>query len=167
MQVFAPALQRRHHRVEIEIVVAQRDVQFVEHQKADRWIGHQLEHLGPGSLGGGDVALQILRFPGKTLAHRVPDDPVAESGKGVLLAGMPFALDELDDADAPAVAEHPQRQPEGGSGLALAGPGVDDQQSLLDCLGRDLGVLHRLALGHLGAVAFLVPVVDIGHITSP
>ena len=42
---------------------------------------------------------------------------------------------------------------EGGGRLALAGAGVDDQQALLDRLVGDLGVLHGLALGHLGAVA--------------
>ena len=36
---------------------------------------------------------------------------------------------------------------EGGRALALAGAGVDDEQALLDGLRRDLGVLHRLALG--------------------
>ena len=51
------------------------------------------------------------------------------------------------------MAERPQDQPEGGRRLALAGPGVDDQEALLDRLGGDLGVLHRLALLHLRLVA--------------
>ena len=37
--------------------------------------------------------------------------------------------------------------------LALAGAGMDDEQALLDGLGRHLGVLHGLALLHLLAVA--------------
>ena len=44
-------------------------------------------------------------------------------------------------------------RPKAAVDLALARPGVDDQQALLDRLVRHLGVLHRLALGHLGAVA--------------
>ena len=46
-----------------------------------------------------------------------------------------------------------KREAEGGRRLALAGAGMDDQQALLDRLVRDLGVLHGLALRHLGAVA--------------
>ena len=58
------------------------------------------------------------------------------------------------------MAEHAQRQPEGGGRLALAGAGVDDQQALLDRLAGDLGILHGLALGHLGAMALGFLLVD-------
>ena len=51
MQALAPRLQRRNHFVEIEIIVAQCDVQLVEHQQADRRIGHQIEHFGPCGFG--------------------------------------------------------------------------------------------------------------------
>ena len=118
------ALQRAATTLsEIEIVVAQRDVQLVEDDEADRRVGHQFLRLGPGALGGGDVARQVLRFPGEALAHRVPDDPVAEGGESILLAGVPGALDELHDADAachsPACAAP---DPKAAVDLPLPGP---------------------------------------------
>ncbi|GJD69152.1 hypothetical protein MMMDOFMJ_2078 [Methylobacterium gnaphalii] len=86
----------------------------------------------------------------------MPVDPVAERFQGVLLAGVPGALDELHDADSPAAAEGAQHQPPGRRRLALARAGMDDQQPLLDGLLRDLGVLHGFALGHLLAVTIVV-----------
>ena len=53
----APArLQRRDDLADVEMIVAQRDVELVEHDQPDRRIGHQLARLGPGALGRGDVA---------------------------------------------------------------------------------------------------------------
>ena len=97
--------------------------------------------------------VQILRLPGEALAHRVPGDLVAECGERVALGRVPGALDELHHADALAAAEHAQREPEGRGRFPLAGAGMDDEQALLDGLAGDLGVLHRLALRHLGAMA--------------
>ena len=154
--------QAGQHRGFVEIVVAQRDVQFVQHQQAEAGALHHLHRALPGALGGGDVAGAVLRLPGEALAHRVPFDQVAEAGEGVALAGGPGALDELHHADRPAAPEHAQREAERRRGLALAGAGVDHQQALLDGLGRHLGVLHGLALGHLLAVARLV----VGHFTT-
>ena len=54
---------------------------------------------------------------------------------------------------AMAATQHAQRQAERSGRFALAGAGVHDQEALLDGLARDLGVLHRLAFGHLGAMA--------------
>ena len=53
-----------------------------------------------------------------------------------------------------------KRQAERRGRFALAGAGVDDEQALLDLLVRDLGVLHGLALRHLGAVALGFGLVD-------
>ena len=83
--------------------------------------------------------------------------------EGVALAGAPGALDELDDADAAAVAEHAEREAEGGGGLALAGAGVDDEEAFLGGLGGDLGVLDGLAVGHLRLWRRAAGVVDLGH----
>src|SRR5262245_3508553 len=71
---------------------------------------------------------------------------------------MPRALDELHDADPMPAAEHAQSEPKGCRRLALAGSSVDDQQAFLDGFGGDLGVLNRLALRHLGAMAFCLGV---------
>ena len=59
-----------------------------------------------------------------------------------------------------AAAEHAQRKPESRGRFALAGAGMDDEQALLDRLSGDFGVLHRLALRHLGAMPFGFGVVD-------
>src|SRR5437660_271970 len=66
-----------------------------------------------------------------------------------------------------AAANHAQREPEGRRRFALAGAGVDDQQALLDLLVRNLGILHGLALRHLGAVTFGLGVIDIAHGSFP
>ena len=116
----------------------------------------------PGGLGRGDVARAILRLPGEALAHGAPLDLVAEALDRRALAGRPRALDELHHADAKAAAERAKGQTEGRRRLALAGAGMDDQQPLLrDRLRGDLGVLRRLALGHLRLVA----VVGFGHMS--
>ena len=73
---------------------------------------------------------------------------------------MPRAFDELHHADAMAAAEHAQCKPERRGRFALAGAGVDDEQSLFDRLAGNLGVLHGLAFGHLGAMAFGFGLVD-------
>src|SRR5579862_2461675 len=52
------------------------------------------------------------------------------------------------------MAERAERKAESRRRLALAGAGVNDEQTLLEnWLRGDLGVLHGLALGHLGFVA--------------
>ena len=45
VQIGATRAQRRRSPVRSEIVVAQRDVEFVEHDQADRRIGHQFAAL--------------------------------------------------------------------------------------------------------------------------
>src|SRR5258708_4188012 len=120
--------------MEVEMFGTEGVVELVEDDEAEARIDDQLERLGPGALGGRDVALDVLRLPGEAFAHRVPRNAVAERREGVALAGMPGALDELHDADPVAAPEHAQRQPEGGGGFALAGAGMDDEQALLDGL---------------------------------
>ena len=84
----------------------------------------------PQAAGRRDVARAVLRLPGEALAHRAPFDLVGEALDAHALAGLPGALDELHDADAPAAAERAQREPERGGRFALAGAGVDDKQAL-------------------------------------
>ena len=92
------------------------------------------------------------------------DDLVAERLQRVALRRVPRALDELHDADALAASEHAQREPERRGRFALAGAGVDDEKTFLDLLVGDLGVLHGLALRHLGAMTFGFGFVDgLGH----
>src|SRR5205809_946917 len=107
-----------------------------------------------------DIAFEILRLPGEAFAHRVPGELIAEFFQRIAFGAVPGALDELHDADAMTPPEHAQRQPEGGGRFALARPGVDDEQALLDRLACHLGVLHRLAPLHLGAVARGAGIVD-------
>src|SRR5260370_328836 len=142
---------QRHHLIKRQIIVAQRDVELVEHDEAQGRIVQQALRDSPGTLAGGDVARLVLGFPGEPLAGGVPDHAVAERLQRGLLAGRP-ALDELHDADTPAVAERPQSEAEGGRRLAFAGPGVDHQQSFCDGFGCNFGVLDLLAFCHLGAL---------------
>ena len=51
------------------------------------------------------------------------------------------------------MAQRPQREPPGGRGLALAGPGMHDQQAAAGGFRRNLGILHGFALFHLRLVA--------------
>src|SRR5579883_514260 len=73
---------------------------------------------------------------------------------------MPGALDELHHADAMAASQHAQREPEGRRRFALARPGMDHQQALLDGLASDLGILDGLAFLHLGAMTGGSGIVD-------
>ena len=74
-------------------------------------------------VGRGDVALPVLRLPGEALAHRVPLDLVGEALEGEPLAGLPGALDELDDADAmPAGPSARSISPKAAVDLPLPGP---------------------------------------------
>src|SRR5262245_43701023 len=153
VQSRAPRIQGGDDGVQVEILVAQRDVELVEDHQAEAGIGHELERLRPGALGRRNVALEVLRLPGEAFPHRVPGHLLAESGQRVALRRVPGALDELHHADPMPAAEHAQGEAERGGGLALAGAGVDDEQPFLDRLSRNLGVLHGLALRHLGTMA--------------
>ena len=145
--------QERDHFVDRQIVVAEHDVEFVEQH--DLVLAGGDDRLGalPGGAGRGEVALAILGLPGEALAHRVDRHEVAEFLQRDALAGLPLALDELDDGDRHAVAEGAEDHAEGGRRLALALAGVDDQQALLDRLGGDDLVARRLLLAHLLGVA--------------
>ena len=114
----------------------------------------------PGALRGGDVARAILRLPGEPFAHCVPGDLIAEFSERVAFCGVPGAFDELHHADAVAAAEHAQGETEGGRRFSLASAGMDDEKALLDFFLGDLGILHRFALRHFGAMAFGFGLVD-------
>ena len=59
-----------------------------------------------------------------------------------------------------AAPEHAQSKSEGRRRFALAGAGMDDEQTLLDRLFGDFGILRGLALCHLGAMPFRFRVID-------
>ena len=71
----------------------------------------------------------------------------AESGiegvGGVELAVVPGALEELEDEDAHAVAGGSEGGAEGGSGLALAGAGVDEDEAAAGGFGGVGGGVSR------------------------
>src|SRR5260370_18300567 len=167
MEASSAVAQRRNDLRQIEIIVAQCDVEFVENDEAEARIGHELQRLRPGALGRGDVALEILGFPGEALTHGVPRHLLAEFRKRITFRRVPGTLDELHDANAVAAPQHAQRQAERRRGFAFAGAGVYDEKSLFDGLFRDFGVLNGLALRHLGAMALTLRIVDIlGHFVS-
>src|SRR5688572_26516287 len=112
-------------------------------------IADQRHRLLPRGARGGDIAGAILRFPRKTLAHRMKRDLPAEFFQRRTFAGLPFALYELHDADLHAIAKRTKDQPEGGGRLPLSLAGVDDEEALLDGLRRDDLVARRLLPPHL------------------
>ena len=154
MQAGAPRAKGGDDLGERQIVIAQRDVELVEHEQADRRVRHHTPGLAPRGLGRRDVARAVLRLPGEAFAHRAPLDLGPEAFDAHALAGRPGALDELHDADAKAPPEGAQGKPEGRGRLALAWASVNDEEALLqNRLRGDLRVLHGLALHHLGFVA--------------
>src|SRR5262249_36531159 len=101
----------------------------------------------PGGAGVRDVAGAVLRLPGEALTQRLDGAELREFLQHPALAGVPLALDELDDADLHAVADAAHHHAEGRRRLALALAGVDDEQALLDGLARHHLVARFLALG--------------------
>src|SRR5205085_1243675 len=71
---------------------------------------------------------------------------VGESLGEQALAGLPFALDELDHRHAETSSQGAKHQAEGRGRLSLALPGVDEQQPLAWCLVRHAGLSGRPAL---------------------
>src|SRR3984893_467477 len=164
MQIGSPPAQRGDHDGEIEILITQRDVELVEDEETERRIGHELGRLRPGALGGRDVALEILRLPGETLAHGVPGHLVAKASQRVAFGAVPSSLDELHHADAFSAPEHAKRKAECSGRFPLARAGMHDEKTLLDLLFRHFGILDRLALGHFCAMALAFGVIeDLGH----
>src|SRR5438270_4798911 len=130
---------------DVEIIVAQRDVDLVEHDHAEILVEDQLLGLLPDGTRSGDVAGAVLRLPGKAFAHGVELAEVTEmAGEHAALAGVPGALDELHDRAGEAMGDVADDHAEGRGRLALAGAGVDDDEALLGALGR-----HDLVAGDL------------------
>src|SRR6185437_6103727 len=101
------------------MVIAQRDVELVEDEEADRWIAHQLTRLAPGAFGGGDITGAILRLPGKAFTERVPRDLLPEPPDRLTLARLPGACADPHYTDAEAPAESAEHTPACRSGHAL------------------------------------------------
>ena len=146
------AEQAVHHLLDRQVVLAQHDVELVEDHEVQVGVGQHAQRLVPGGARRRDVALAILRLPGKTFAHDLDVDQIGETRQEEALAGLAPALDELHDAEPQTVPERAHRQAPGRRALALAGPGMNDQQALLDGLRRVDAVLDGLDLGHLVAV---------------
>src|SRR6201985_1686272 len=71
-------LQRGDDGMHVELVIAQGNIELVEDKVSTRRIGQEFYRLRPGLLRSGDVTLEVLRFPGETLAHRVPGDLIGK-----------------------------------------------------------------------------------------
>src|SRR5258706_11163340 len=146
--------QERDNLVDVKIVVAQSDVDLVEHDHAQARIGDQLLGLFPAALGSRDVAGTVLGFPGKTLAHGMELAEFTEMrGQKPALAGIPRAFDELHHRAGKTMRDASQDHAEGGGGFSLAGAGVNDDQSLLAALFGHHPVASGFLLGHFGCMA--------------
>jgi hypothetical protein len=107
--------------------------------------------------------LAVLGLPGEALAHHLDLDQIGEAREQMALAGVAAALDELHHTELAAMAEAAHGQAPRRRALALARPGVDDQQTLLDRLGRVDPVLGRLDPGHLLTVRLVYLGFGCGH----
>ena len=65
---------------------------------------------------------------------------------GIQLAVVPRTLEELEDEDAHAVAGGAQCGAQRGGGLALAGAGVDQDETAASSFGSGCGVRHRFSV---------------------
>ena len=106
-------LQVVQYPVDIQITVAQGDVQLIEQYQRDIGILKQLAGLVPGGFGGGDIALPVLGVPGIALAHDVERHSGLAAIEG-LLPGGKGALDELHHAHLHVVAQRPGQHAEAG-----------------------------------------------------
>src|SRR5262249_11626020 len=167
VEVRAVRAQRGDDGVDVEILIAQRDIEFVKDYETKRRIAHEFERLRPGPLRGGDVALEILRFPGEALAHGVPGDLIPKAGERIALCRAPSSFDELHHAHAMTATEHAQREAESGSRFTLARTSVDDEEAFLDCFAGNLGILHCFALRHFVGMAFELVFVGLSGHASP
>ena len=146
--------QERDHIRQRDIVIAKRDIDFIEQHHRDAFVTDQLPGFLPGRSSHFDVAFLVLGFPGKPFAHRVE---FAQIGKAlddqIALARCHPALDELDDCTFLAMRNVPEDHAESSGRFALALAGVNDDQALFVGLGGHDLVARRLLLGHLGIVA--------------
>ena len=149
--VLLPGLvfQRLEHLLEGQVIIAQYDIEFVENYHVIARIGDHFLGCLPRPARRGDIAGAVLGVPGEALAHGLQCDELGEAGENGAFAGLPHALDELDDPDPHAVANRPDRQAEGGGRLALALAGIDDDEAAFFRLGRQDFVPGRLLLRHL------------------
>ena len=146
-------LQKRHHLGNVEIIVAQHDVQLVaEHHPVVTAGDHLLGRI-PGFLCRSNVTLAVLRFPGEALAHALDGDEIGKALQRLRFARVETALDELHHTNPVAMAEGAEHHAEACGGFALALAGVDDGQALLDGLGGHDLVARRLLLAHLLGMA--------------
>ena len=143
-----------HDLGDVQIVIAQRDVDFVQQHHADLGVADQFFGLVPAGTGGGDVARLVLGFPGKALAHGVKlAQPAEMRGQQAAFAGVPCALDELHHRAGHPMRDAAQDHPEPGRGLALALAGMNDHQPLFAGLSRHHAVAGGLDPCHLLGVA--------------
>ena len=156
--------QERHDLGDIDIVIADRDVDLVQQHHPVGRITDQLLCLGPSGLGHFGVAGLVLGFPGKPLAHRVKRALCAELAQNqVSFTRRHAAFDELHHSAGQPVGDAAKDHPECGRRLALALAGMDDDQPLLVGLGRHDLVACGLFLGHLDGVTVNVVGGVFGH----
>ena len=139
--------------VQVEVLVAQGDVEFVEQYHVVAVVLQHALGLFPGGVGGGDVAFAVLGVPGVAFAHDVVVHvgQVAEEG---FFAGAERALDELHHADLHAVAKGAGEHAKTGAAFAFAGAGEHQQNALL-FVGAGNALVHDFLLGrHALGMAF-------------
>src|SRR6516162_7518072 len=115
--------------------VAQRVVDLVQDHNVVIPRGDLLDGGLPGGAHHGFINLNVLTFPGETLAHRV-DFKAAKPGRAAQLTALPFPFEELQHDHAHAVATGPKGNSQGRRGFSFAVTGVDDNEAFLLVGGR-------------------------------
>ena len=167
MQVGPPRFQRLDHLGERQIVVAERDVELVEHDQLDaRILPSEPSPLLPGAFAAAAMSRALSCVSQVKPSPSVCQRTMSPKPSSTLRSPVFHApLMNCTTAHFAAIADHAQHEAEGCRRFALAGAGMDDEQSFLrNRLGGDLRVLRCLAVRHLGAMALLLVLLQVfGH----
>src|SRR5581483_5296705 len=143
-----PQLDAFEHLFEGQILLAQSDIHFIEQHQLEPGIRQITASDFPARLRHRPVAYPVLSFPGEPPAARVEHQLLAPRLEGALLGWLPGALDELHDRNTKPMPETSQHHAQRGGCFALAGAGMNNDQTLLTHGLRHPAVLDRLAAFH-------------------
>ena len=146
--------QELHDLVDVDIIIANGDVDLVQQDHLVRRVADQLFRLLPSGLCHLDVARAVLCFPREALTHRVELADIAELGVDqITLAAIHATLDELHHGAFHVGSNAAEDHPERGRAFALALARMHDDQTFLVGLGRHDLITGGFLLCHLCGVA--------------
>src|ERR1700746_4075945 len=123
MKIATPSLQCRKHLVERNETVVDDVGDFVEDHQVVALVQQPRPRDLPRGSGCFSIAIQIEALPGESMSHRQPRQ-IRRLLADLPFTGSPLALDELDHADAHAMAKRAKGSADRRSGLSLAVAGI-------------------------------------------